>query len=381
MLKEGSAAAANDWYLVSAVVPCEQNNTCPAQSEGPTPLKSTGPLVYAPGTAVPLWRPAISAYSVARSMNADVGFMQTATLHQRQGDLNVQGAEQGKAWGRFLAQDLTGKGRDRFSYDQESQGFQFGNDLRNSSDEQGTRSRMGWLGHYVSSHTDTWDRVRPTAGLPADTGLINTKSYGLGGYKTEMKSDGSYTDWVGHLNLIKNDFSVSYGDKAMQKGWQLALGVEKGVPLKTFQFASGTQWTVEGQGQAVLLHTRYGAFEDTYSRMKGESFDALRTRAGVRVHNGQAWDGKGQTDETQYYGIAHLVHDLVKTRQMTLSAKQGGAQVKAGETFDQTYLELGVGVQTKASDAAWLWVDARYEAGLRNRKDTSKLSLGFKKSF
>lgn len=381
VLQQGSAADANDWYLVSAVVPCEQNNTCPAQSEGPTPLKSTGPLVYAPGTAVPLWRPAISAYSVARSMNADVGFMQTATLHQRQGDLNVQGAEQGKAWGRFLAQDLTGKGRDRFSYDQESQGFQFGNDLRNSSDEQGTRSRMGWLGHYVSSHTDTWDRVRPTAGLPADTGLINTKSYGLGGYKTEMKSDGSYTDWVGHLNLIKNDFSVSYGDKAMQKGWQLALGVEKGVPLKTFQFASGTQWTVEGQGQAVLLHTRYGAFEDTYSRMKGESFDALRTRAGVRVHNGQAWDGKGQTDETQYYGIAHLVHDLVKTRQMTLSAKQGGAQVKAGETFDQTYLELGVGVQTKASDAAWLWVDARYEAGLRNRKDTSKLSLGFKKSF
>jgi len=153
------------------------------------------------------------------------------------------------------------------------------------------------------------------------------------------------------------------------------------VPLKTFQFASGTQWTVEGQGQAVLLHTRYGAFEDKYSRMNGESFDALRTRAGVRVHNGQAWDGKGQADETQYYGMAHLVHDLVKTRQMTLSARQGGGQVKAGETFDQTYLELGVGVQTRTGDAAWLWVDARYEAGLRNRKDTSKLSLGFKKSF
>lgn len=378
VLQQGSAADANDWYLVSAVVPCEPNNTCPGASEG---LKALGPVVYAPGAAVPLWRPAISAYSVARSMNADVGFMQTATLHQRQGDLNVQGAEQGKAWGRFLAQDLTGKGRDRFSYDQESQGFQFGNDLRNNSDEQGTRSRMGWLGHYVNSETDTWDRVRPTAGLPADTGLIHTKSYGLGGYKTEMKADGSYTDWVGHLNLIKNDFSVSYGDKATQKGWQLALGVEKGMPLKTFQFASGTQWTVEGQGQAVLLHTRYGAFEDTYSRMKGESFDALRMRAGVRVHNGQAWEGKGQTDETQYYGIAHLVHDLVKTRQMTLSAKQGGGQVKAGETFDQTYVELGVGVQTQTCDAAWLWVDARYEAGLRNRKDTSKLSLGFKKSF
>lgn len=374
VLQQGSAVDANDWYLVSAVVPCEQSGTCSSNGN------PNAPVVYAPGKPQPLWRPAVSAYSVARSMNADIGFMQTATLHQRQGDLNVQSAEEGKAWGRFLAQDLTGKGRDRFSYDQESQGFQLGHDLSNRTDEAGTRTRMGWLGHYVNSKTDAWDHVRPTAGLQAETGRISTESYGLGAYRTDIKGDGSYIDWMGHLNQIKNDFSDSYGERAKQKGWQVALAVENGMPLTSFEVASN-QWTVEGQGQAVLLHTRYGAFEDNYSRMKGESFDALRARVGIRVHNRQGRVDGAEAQKTQYYGIVHLVHDLIKTREMTLSAKGVNQQVKAGETFDQTYLEVGAGVQTQMGEASWLWVDARFEAGLKNRKDTGKLSFGFKKSF
>lgn len=194
-----------------------------------------------------------------------------------------------------------------------------------------------------------------------------------------MAADGSYTDWVAHLSQIRNKFQDSYNDRTEQKGWQLALGVEKGLPLSQFQ-ALSQDWTLEGQGQAVLLHTSYSGFEDKLSRMKGESFEALRGRLGVRVHNTANPQAQGG-GQTRYYALAHLVHDLVKTDKMTVAAKAGGGQVKVGETFDQTYLEVGVGLQTQVAEGAWLWADARYEAGLQNRKDTGKVTFGFKKSF
>lgn len=321
-------------------------------------------------------------------MNADVGFMETATLHQRQGDLNVQTSEEGHTWGRFLAQDLNAKGRDRFSYEQETTGVQFGHDVRNSTDDQGTRTRIGVLAHYANSKTDAWDHLRPGAGLQADTGEVATDSYGFGAYRTDMKADGSYTDWIGHINQIKNGFADSYGGRAEQKGVQLALGVEKGIPLSHFT-AAEHEWTVEGQAQAVLLHTHYSAFEDQFSRMTGQSFDALRGRVGVRIHNGQVQppaaasvtSGQKPAQKTQVYGLVHLVHDLIKTDQMALQSLQGSDSVEVGEKFDQTYLEVGVGVQTQVGEAQWMWADARYEAGLQNRKNTGKLSIGFKKSF
>jgi outer membrane autotransporter protein len=359
VLQRGSVSGSDQdgWYLVSAIQPMPG---------------SQPPL--------PLWRPAISGYSVARSMNADMGFMQVGTLHQREGEQIQAVDELAQAWGRILAQDLRAKGQDRFSYDQRASGFQLGADLYRAQAGEGGRSRAGWLAHYVSSRADAWDQLRLQARLETETSRINTQSWGLGGYHTHTEADGAYTNWVGHLVRISNDFLDTYGTVASQTGWQLALGVERGLPLAQFQ-AFGHGWAVEGQGQLVLLHTRYARFEDGFSSMHADGFSALRGRLGLRLHNRRSAAPVEGDGHARYYLVGSLVQDLLKTDGMTLQAKAGGGRVVARERFDQSYLELGAGAQADLGQNRWLWTDARYELGLKNRKNTGKITLGVKQVF
>jgi autotransporter family porin len=373
VLKQGgNGGNANDWYLLSAIAPLPPEPPVP-------PVTPTTPTAK----AIPLYRPAISAYSVARSMNADVGFMQSATLHQRMGEQAVLNAEQGQSWARLLGQSLDGVGKDHFDYSQKSVGLQAGRTLwthkdednNNSNSNDGTNSntgtiqRAGFMLQSVDSRTDASDRIRPAAGLARDTGKINTRSYGLGGYYTAMRKDGSYLDLTAQANQLRNDFSDSYGSKGTQNGRQLGLSAEIGTPL-----AQLGSWTVEGQGQLSYLRTDYKAFSDNYSNIDSDNFDALRGRIGLRVHNA----GASRTD-VRYYGIGNLVHDLIKTKTMAVSDKNNSAHVlQVGETFDQTYVELGVGVQAQLNDSTWIYADARYEHGLKNRKDTAKVTVGVK---
>lgn len=309
-------------------------------------------------------------------MNADVGFMQTATLHQRVGDQTALTAEQGRSWARFLAQDLDGSGKTQFDYSQKSKGFQLGRDLWTKASKgagetkaaSGKTERAGMMVHLADSQTDASDRIRPVVNLQRDTGEIDTRAYGLGGYYTTIHQNGQYSDFTGHLNKLRNKFSDSYGTKGTQDGTQLALSAEHGRPLTHIG-----SWTLEGQGQATLLHTRYKAFGDGYSNIDSDNFDALRGRLGLRIHNGAAAQG------TRYYGIGNIVHDLIKTKTMAVSDKNNSQRViQVGETFDQTYVEFGAGVQGKVSDSTWIYTDVRYEMGVKNRKDTLKLSVGLK---
>jgi len=368
VLRQGSDLDPNDWYLVSAVTPCGRctEDSPSAAQPGPQP-------------AAPLWRPAISTYSVVRSMNADVGFMQTATLHQRRGSAHAHSDNEARAWGRFLAQELRAHGRDRFSYEHEVQGFQLGHDLGSGTDESGIGQRTGWLGHYVSGTAQAWDRLRLRADLEIDTGRIQARSVGAGGYVTHSWPDGGYTDWVLHLSRIDNRFQDSLGDRSQQTGWQLALSQELGTPL----WQQGP-WSIEGQGQWVLLHTRYASFDDALSHVPVASFQALRGRLGLRIAHARSENGldmAGRARGLVLQATAHLVHDLFRTRNMTLAARQSERRDRVGETFDQTHVELGLGATWLLSAETRLWTDARYELGLRNRKNTGKLSMGMSTHF
>ena len=309
-------------------------------------------------------------------MNADVGFMQTASLHQRVGDQTALTADKGRSWGRFLAQDLDGSGKTQFDYSQKSKGFQLGRDFWIQASEgaadvtaaNGKTERAGAMLHLTDSQTVARDRIRPVVNLQRDTGEIYTHAYGLGGYYTTIHTNGQYSDFTVHINKLRNKFSDSYGTKGTQDGTQLAVSAEHGRPLT--QIGS---WTLEGQGQATLLHTRYKAFGDGYSNIDSDNFNALRGRLGLRIHNGAATEG------TRYYGIGNIVHDLIKTKTMAVSDKNNSQRViQVGETFDQTYVEFGAGVQGKVSESTWTYADVRYEMGVKNRKDTLRLSVGLK---
>ncbi|MEZ5662908.1 MAG: autotransporter outer membrane beta-barrel domain-containing protein [Burkholderiaceae bacterium] len=364
VLKQGSPEDRNDWYLVSHLAPAGEDGFTTALPESQA-----------------LWRPAISTYSVVRSLNTDNAFLQTATLHERQGDAATRGGDgtDAHAWGRYLAHELSARGRDRFSYDNRASGVQLGRDISTRDEGQDGQRRTGWLAHYVDDRAKAWDHLRWQAALEAETGRIHARSLGLGGYHTTRHPDGRYTDWIAHINRLDNRFSDSLGDTARQTGWQLTVAQEVGLPVW-----QRDAWQLEMQGQWVLVHTRYDAFEDAYSRVPAQSFDALRGRVGLRLRRQPAAPGDTRgplSRRTQFQATAHLLHDILKTRDMALIG-HGATQVdKAGESFDQTYLELGLGTQVPLPADTWLWADVRYELGLRNRKDTGRLSLGLARHF
>lgn len=380
VLQQGSAIDPNDFYLVSAVqlepvpVPPEPEPVpVPPESE-PEPVPAPPkPVVYNPDGPAPvaLWRPAISSYSVARSMNADIGFMNVSTLHQRMGDLNGLKAEQSEAWGRFTGQAVEGQGKQRFGYEQNAAGLQVGHQVWSQTGQQGQVSRLGAMVQMGHSATEATDSVRLAAGLGKDVGKIKTQTQGFGLYYTHHRADSGYADLVAQVNQLSNDFSDSYNGKASQKGTQLALSAEVGHPVM-----HRYGWTAEAQGQLTYLYTRYKDFADELSNIDGEGFSVLRARLGMRIHNGKQID-----DKNHYYGIANLVQDIKKTSAMTVSSKTSDNSVSVNEAFDQTYFEIGVGSQYKVNADSWVYADVRYEHGLQGRKSTGTLNLGWKTSF
>jgi len=364
VLKRGSAEDPNDWFLVSHVALPVEDGTTPALGGG-----------------LPLWRPAIGTYSVVRSLNADTAFLKTGTLHQRQGHETATDRPRsaGTAWGRYLGQNLNARGQDRFSYRNRTRGFQVGRDLDIRASVPDGRQHVGFLAHYAEDLARAWDHLRREAGLESETGRIRSASVGAGAYRTTHNADGSYSDWVVHVNRIDNRFNDSLGEAAQQPGWQLVISQEIAHPW----WQQGL-WSMQWHAQWLLLHTRYGAFEDAHSRLPAQSFDALRGRLGLHLRkhhaassNTSASSGSG----LQFHGTAHLVHDLLKTRGMALIGHGSDRLDRATESFDQTYLELGVGAQLNLPSDSWLWTDARYEWGLRNRKSTGRVSLGIATRF
>lgn len=348
-LVQGSDADANDWYLKSTTV--------------------VGSDLDPTSAPVPIWRPAIAGYSVARSVNADVGFMQIDSLHQRMGDLTSQTVNEGKSWARLLGSQFSDKGKTRFGYQQNTHGIQAGHDLLNQLADNGQQQRSGLMLSYANTSTRVWDSVRPLVGLPQDTGRMDTDTVGLGAYHTRLSGDGLYHDWVLQANQLVNHFTDSYGGRARQKAYQVALSYEHGRPV--LQLNNG--WTMEAQGQVVAMHTRYQGFEDSFSRVDSQTFDALRLRLGTRIHN-----GAGIKSAPSFYAIANLIQDVFKTKQMTLTAKNQTQSQQVGENFDQTVAEFGVGVQRVLKNHMHAHADIRYEHGIHGREDAWKLNLGLR---
>ena len=94
-----------DWYLRShlTTVDCKVTNTC-----------------------TPIYRPGVAGYVAAQTANAHQGFDQLGTLHERMGEQRHVTADGKQTWGRIYHREESNDGHDRFSYDQNSTGFQIG---------------------------------------------------------------------------------------------------------------------------------------------------------------------------------------------------------------------------------------------------------------
>ena len=361
-LKRGSAIDNNDFYLTSkyAGTDCKIIGNCPV----------------VPATPIDIYRPAVANYVTAQSANADAGFAQLSTLHQRMGEQRGEKTglttDQAQTWGRIFAGTKAADGKTRFNYDSTISGFQFGRDLMHSTDADGTQKRAGVTAQYSNNSIDSVDTKRSLVGLDTDTGHTNAVSVGLGGYYTHIANDGTYFDGVAQINHLQNKFKDAYGMSSKQKGWQLGLSGEVGKTV-----AHLGEWAVEPQAQLSYLYNKYNSFSDKYSNIDGFNAHNLRARVGVRLNKDELVNGK----EAQYYGIANVHHDLLKTKNIMLHDKNGTGSASVTEQYDRTSWELGAGIQGRVGKATYLYGDARYERSFKGNTSAAKVTLGVKSSF
>ena len=334
-----------DWYLRShlTTVDCKVTNTC-----------------------TPIYRPGVAGYVAAQTANAHQGFDQLGTLHERMGEQRHVTADGKQTWGRIYHREESNDGHDRFSYDQNSTGFQIGQDLWVKRDNQ-AQKHAGVSLSYVHSNADFSDSVRPLAGLEAGTGSMSADSIGIGGYYTHMGDDGRYLDVVGQISHLRNKFTDSYAGKATQTGWRAGLSAEVGKPVAEYK-----GWKFEPQAQLSYQYTDYGSFNDAISKVDGYDAHTLRGRVGLRVHK----DANYGTDrQAQYYAIGNVIHDFIKPEAVTI----GNTTVR--ENFDRTYWELGAGIQGQVAKNTYVYADARYQQSFQNNQHAGKVNIGIKTKF
>jgi len=351
-----------DWYLRSTITPTCANtpSLCPV-----TPAPTAPPPIY-------IYRPAVAMYVTAQSANADAGFLQLSTLHQRMDEQRGLSTDKAQTWGRIFTAAQNNSGQARFNYEQNTTGFQFGRDLLHKTDAQGEQQRAGLTMQYAHSSIDSEDIIRPLVGLGKDTGSTSATSVGIGGYFTQIAKDGTYIDIVSQVNRLTNKFSDSYGMKSKQRGWQLGLSGEVGKPV-----AQVKGWNIEPQAQLSYLYSRYSDFSDLYSNIDGLNTHNLKARLGLRVHKDVVINNK----DAQYYGIANIHHDLIKPKTITLHDRTGTGQASVNERFDRTSWEIGAGIQGQVGKNTYLYADARYERSFKGNKEAGKINFGVKASF
>ena len=334
-----------DWYLRShlATVDCKVTNTC-----------------------TPIYRPGVAGYVAGQTANAHQGFDQLATLHERMGEQRHVTADGKQTWGRIYHRQESNDGHDRFSYDQNSTGFQIGQDLWVKRDNQ-AQKHAGVSLSYVHSNADFSDSVHPLAGLEAGTGSMSADSIGVGGYYTHMGDDGRYLDVVGQISHLRNKFTDSYAGKATQTGWRAGLSAEVGKPVGEIK-----GWKFEPQAQLSYQYTDYGSFNDAISKVDGYDAHTLRGRVGLRIHK----DANYGTDrQAQYYAIGNVIHDFIKPEAVTI----GNTTVR--ENFDRTYWELGAGIQGQVAKNTYVYADARYQQSFHGNQHAGKVNVGIKTRF
>lgn len=354
-----------DWYLRSTFVATCANTPSLCPVDPIDPVDPPKPPVY-------IYRPGVALYVTAQSANADAGFLQMSTLHQRMGEQRDLPTDKPQTWGRLIGAGVSNAGGNRFEYDQFTTGFQFGHDLLHKTSSTGTQQRAGVTVQYAHSSMDAKDRVRPLVGLGEDTGSMNSNSVGLGGYYTRMNQAGAYLDVVSQVNHLTNKFSDSYGGNSKQKGWQFGLSAEVGKPV-----ADLGGWKFEPQAQLSYLHTRYDDFTDRYSNIDGLNASQLRGRLGLRVYK----DFKVDNKAAQYYGIVNVHHDFLKAKSITLNDRVGNGSASVRESYDRTFGEVGLGIQGHIRNNTYVYADARYQRSFKGNKEGAQFNVGIKASF
>lgn len=364
-LYKGGVSTPNDgdWYLRSYYYeepkqpeqPMEPENPKEPEKVIPPPINSQDPVIT--------YRPGISNYISGQKANAEQGFLQLSTYHQRMGKQEGEYTKEKQMWTRIYGSHQNNNGKDRFDYDQTITGVQWGMDLYDSAGNTGVIDHAGVILDYSYANARFFDNLRSDE-LGKNTGRMHAQSAAFGGYYTKTASNSAYLDIVGLVSILNNNFKDSYGEKSSQKGWRTGVSVEAGVP-----FVNEKGWGIEPQMQMAYQYTHYSGFNDTYSDIEGYDTDMLRGRAGFRAFKDLGSNG------SQIYGVANLVHDFTEFKELEID------NTSIGEKYDKSYGETGIGFNIKATEKSSVYGDVRYQKSFGGNMENAVFSVGFKTEF
>ncbi|PHI29186.1 autotransporter family protein [Budvicia aquatica] len=326
-----------------------------------------------------IWAPQVSGYVQMPQANLALNYATLGTLHERVGEnqalawdncATCGGAVDAQTWIRIFTQHMEIDGQERLSRDSNMSIFQAGHDIDiRYNDENGSRRHTGVMASYGHDENDFYDRYRAENGLLASnksTGKGKTDSGTVGVYSTYYTDKGGYVDVVGQASYLRNQYQARNGPDVGQNGWGTALSAEAGRP---FVLQDGP-WLIEPQAQLIYQYLHLDSIDDGIKVVKQGDNHGVRGRVGARL----AYNRHHEANRTQtFYGIANVWHDGHSAK-----AIQMGRDV-IQEKYNQTWGEVGLGLQIPASKDAYVYADTRYEHALGGDKHEGyRATLGFK---
>ncbi|MBP6860741.1 MAG: autotransporter outer membrane beta-barrel domain-containing protein [Neisseriaceae bacterium] len=339
------------------------------------PVDPKGPEVKRPDS----WAPEVAAYLQMPTANMALGYAMVGSLHERLGQ-NPMGIcegcrpeEETKTWTRVFAKDVDRVGKSRLSFDGDVYVVQMGHDFdvrQNGAD--GTRRHSGVMlsyGHFKNSFYDRHRTVNSVTSADKHTGKAETDSGSIGLYSTYYTAEGGYLDLVGQMAFLRNKYQARNGTKVNQNGWSSTLSAEIGRPLALKKYTSGSLF-IEPQAQLIYQYLNLKDFNDGLKEVRQDNAHAVRGRLGARLVYNEVQ--KGAAAKT-FYGVANLWHDFASPK----SVHVGDDSYR--EKYNQTWGEVGLGLQVPTGKNAHFYADARYEHSFGGaRIEGYRGTLGFK---
>ena len=311
--------------------------------------------------------------------NMELGYATLGTLHERVGENQALAwdncgscGKEGKSqtWTRIFAKHLEVDGKERLNMESDMYVLQLGHDFKVDHNlDNDSRRHTGVMASYGHSDVDFYDRYRAVNGkISADqfTGKAKTDAASLGLYSTYYANTGSYLDLVGQVSYLRNKYQARNGTDVSQNGWSAAVSAEAGRPYAI----KDSQWLIEPQAQVIYQYLHLNGFNDGAKEVKQNNSHGVRGRVGARLAYNQSND---QHHTKTFYGLANVWHDFTAPKAVHVGRDS------AKEKYNQTWAEVGLGLQLPAGKESYIYADGRYEHSLGGKKHAGyRGTIGFK---
>ena len=179
-------------------------------------------------------------------------------------------------------------------------------------------------------------------------------------YSTEQYDSGHYLDFIFKLSHMDNDFHVSDTQGALISGEYDNMGVSISAEYG-LKNALKHGWYIEPQAQLTLGYLGGDDYKTSNGiSVKQSCIKSAVGRLGFSI-------GRELSPKSAVYAKASLMHEFGGNYDVVMS--DGHSNLDIGDSFDDTWLEYGVGVDWEMSPYSCFYLTAERSAGSNFKKD------------